>query len=72
MAVTTIGELYDGQILLEASDVLYTVNAESEVVQKAPIQEKMAWFKPGMFVHSTPDKNKQAERLLTKKLDHGD
>lgn len=68
MAVTTIGELYSGQILLEASGVLYTVNVENEAVQKAPVQEKMAWFKPGMFVRSTPDKNKRAERLLLKEL----
>ncbi|WP_278941207.1 hypothetical protein [Anaerotruncus colihominis] len=68
MEMTTIGELYNGEILIEASGVLYTVCVENETVQKAEIQDKMAWFKPGMFVRSTPEKNKKAELLLARKM----
>lgn len=66
--MTIIGELHSGEILIEASSVLYTVCVENETVQKAPIQDKMAWFKPGMFVRSTPEKNKKAERLIVQKM----
>lgn len=68
MGVTTIGELYTGQILLEANGVLYTVYIECSDIREAEIQDKASWFKSGMFVQSTPEKNKKAETILEKSV----
>lgn len=64
MGVTTIGKLRSGHVLVEHNGVIYKVNVPVKLAEKAELQDKAAYFKPGMFVQSDPEENKEAEAIV--------